>query len=189
MTHRLAFSSRHLLDRVEEESFLLRCPDFTDPFVWREAVLRVWPPCEIFGRQDVGGVRTELGVTSATTLGLGAAGLKSLILAMLPGSAGVAGYIGAPALLTIKNALFQSANDAAAEAEQRSVISGLLGLARSFGLVIGATAMGALHAAACTTSAATGLHVKFAAAAAAALACMVHLCRIRSAARLTDVAP
>ena len=34
----LVVQSRHLVDRISDESIWLRSPDFADVFVWREAV-------------------------------------------------------------------------------------------------------------------------------------------------------
>lgn len=157
------------------------------------AVMSVGPTVAALAGVPSGRLVGRMGATSAITLGLSAAGLGSLTLAMLPENAGIGGYVAAVAILTAGYALFQSANNtavmAAAKAEERGVISGLLGLARSLGLVTGASAMGALYATASVASAATGLHVTFAAASVLlVIAVFVHLNEIRSAARAGDVA-
>lgn len=90
-----------------------------------------------------------------------AAGLATMVagaaaLAFLPALVGVAGYIAAMAVLTPAYQLFQAANNTAVMAEvpqdRRGVVSGLLSLSRNLGLVTGASAMGAVFAAASSTS-------------------------------------
>ncbi len=100
-----------------------------------------------------------------------------LALAVLPGLAGVAGYIAAIALLTPGYQLFQAANNTAVmtdvAADRRGVVSGLLNLSRNLGLVTGASVMGAVFASATAAAdiataapaaVATGMQVTFAVA-------------------------
>lgn len=74
-------------------------------------------------------------------------------LSALPMRFGVAGYLTAIAILTPGYQLFQAANNSAvmidAPADQRGVMSGMLGLSRNLGLITGASVMGAVfsHAA------------------------------------------
>jgi len=68
MTHPMAgeialvVQSRHLVDRVEDESIRLRCPDLADVFVGREPAERLQSACEIAGWQEVGEVFSQLSV-------------------------------------------------------------------------------------------------------------------------------
>ncbi|WP_428696812.1 MFS transporter [Stappia sp.] len=93
---------------------------------------------------DAWGTRPVLG----TGLGLLAAGAFSL--SVLPGLIGVAGYVLAVAVLTPGYQLFQAANNTAVMADvagdRRGVVSGLLSLSRNIGLILGASAMGAVFA-------------------------------------------
>jgi MFS family permease len=72
---------------------------------------------------------------------LGMAG-GALLLALLPTSLGVAGYVSGIAVLTAGYGLFQTANNTAVmadiAADQRGLVSGLLNLARNLGLDSGA---------------------------------------------------
>lgn len=93
----------------------------------------------------------------------------TLAMTILPGQFGVPGYVGSLVIITSGYALFQAANNTAlmagAAKDQRGVTSALLALGRNVGLIIGASAMGALFAAG-SNSGGTGLQVVFAAAAA-----------------------
>ncbi|WP_326537545.1 MFS transporter [Pseudorhodoferax sp.] len=84
--------------------------------------------------------------------GLGAMVAAALLLSTAPVGWDVAGYVLPLALLTAGYALFQAANNTAvmarAGASQRGVVSGLLNLSRNLGLVTGASALGAVFAAA-----------------------------------------
>lgn len=72
------------------------------------------------------------------------------LLSVLPGWAGVGGYLLAVAVLTPGYQLFQAANNTAALADvppaMRGAVSGLLGLSRNIGLILGTLLMGALFA-------------------------------------------
>jgi hypothetical protein len=74
----------------------------------------------------------------------------SVILPMVPMRFGVAGYITPLVIITAGYALFQAANNTAVmadlRADQRGVISGMLNLSRSLGLITGASVMGAVFA-------------------------------------------
>lgn len=84
----------------------------------------------------------------ATGLAMLAAGC--LCLSLLPGQFGVAGYIAAILVLTPGYQLFQAANNTAVLADvaedERGFVSGLIGLSRNLGLVLGASAMSAVFA-------------------------------------------
>lgn len=84
----------------------------------------------------------------ATGLAMQAAGC--LCLSLLPDRLGVMGYVVAILILTPGYQLFQAANNTDALADvakdQRGAVSGLLGLSRNLGLVLGASAMSAVFA-------------------------------------------
>ncbi|WP_236687573.1 MFS transporter [Chromobacterium subtsugae] len=108
----------------------------------------------------------------------------TLLLALLPSSLGIFGYLCPMGMTTAGYALFQAANNTAlmanAGAARRGVAAGMLSLSRNLGLITGAAALGAVFAAASAHSgagpeeaAAAGMRATFAAAAllvAAALA-------------------
>lgn len=92
-------------------------------------------------------------MTRAGLLGLGAG---ALLLAALPATLGLAGYLPGLALITASYALFQAANNSAVmiglPPGQRGVISGLLNLSRNLGLITGASVLGAVFALGAGTS-------------------------------------
>jgi MFS family permease len=126
-----------------------------------------------------GRLADRLGPQQVATIGLlGIAGGATL-LAALPASLGVGGYVAPIVVVTVSYALFQTANNTAVmrdvSAEQRGTVSGVLNLSRNLGLNTGASVMGAVfaHASKATgvaTSApaavATGMRVTYAVAAA-----------------------
>lgn len=91
------------------------------------------------------------GASCVGRIGLACAAAGCALLALLPASTGVAGYVIPLAVLTSGYALFQAANNsavmAACDASQRGAVSGLLTLSRNLGLLGGASAMGMLFAA------------------------------------------
>jgi EmrB/QacA subfamily drug resistance transporter len=102
----------------------------------------------------------------------------SAMLAMVPATFGIPGYIAPMILITASYALFQAANNTAVmtdiRPDQRGVISGMLNLSRNLGLITGAAVMGAVFALASGTAdiatarpeaVATGMRVTFAVAA------------------------
>ena len=98
-----------------------------------------------------GRIADRLGVRPMILAGLGAMVLGCLMLALLPASLGLGGYLAPIVVITLGYATFQTANNTAVMsevgAEQRGVISGLLNLSRNLGLITGASLMGALFAA------------------------------------------
>jgi len=126
-----------------------------------------------------GRVVDRFGAQGMTAAGLVAMAAGALLLAAMPSSYGVPGYVGAIVVLTAGYALFQAANNTAVmtgvSADRRGVVSGLLNLSRSLGLITGASAMGAIFAFASASAdvttaspeaVASGMRVTFAAAAA-----------------------
>lgn len=73
-------------------------------------------------------------------------------LSLVPASLGIPGYVIPLVILTAGYALFQVANNTAVmagvAADQRGLVSGMIGLSRNLGLVTGAAALGAVFAAA-----------------------------------------
>lgn len=96
------------------------------------------------------------GSRPAVSLGLAILAAGALGFALLPERLGLTGYILAVALLTPGYQLFQSGNTTAtladAPPEARGIISGLLGLSRNLGLVLGAWGLGAVFSAAAGTA-------------------------------------
>ena len=126
-----------------------------------------------------GRVVDRFGAQGMTIAGLLAMAAGAALLAMMPAAFGVPAYVGAIVVLTAGYALFQAANNTAVMtgvgADKRGVVSGLLNLSRSLGLITGASAMGAVFAVASSSAdvataspaaVATGMRVTFAVAAA-----------------------
>ena len=80
--------------------------------------------------------------------GLAEMAIGALLLALLPGIAGVAGYIAALAVLTPGYQLFLAANNTAVMTgvadDRRGIVSGTLSLSRNLGFIAGASLMGAV---------------------------------------------
>jgi EmrB/QacA subfamily drug resistance transporter len=97
-----------------------------------------------------GRVVDRLGAHRMTIAGLIGMAAGASIMAMLPASFGVPGYVVPLVVITAGYALFQAANNTAVMAEtppdQRGVGSGLLNLSRNLGLITGASVMGAVFA-------------------------------------------
>ncbi|SDZ65977.1 MFS transporter [Pseudomonas sp. NFIX28] len=97
-----------------------------------------------------GRIADRLGARPMILAGLGTLALGCLLLAWLPASLGIGGYLAAMVVITLGYATFQTANNTAVmsevDAPQRGVISGLLNLSRNLGLITGASLMGAVFA-------------------------------------------
>ena len=119
-------------------------------------VMSVGPAISIFGGVPSGRAVDTLGAERVLTIGLSLLGGGAVLLSFLPQSIGVAGYVVAICVLTPGYQLFQAANNTAVMADvprdQRGGVSGLLSLSRNIGLVLGASAMGAIFAASVGTS-------------------------------------
>ncbi|HEV7319016.1 MAG TPA: MFS transporter [Ensifer sp.] len=113
-------------------------------------VMSIGPVISAFGGVVAGWIVDRLGAPSVVAVGLVAMVAGCFALALLPGIAGVVGYIVAIAMLTPGYQLFQAANNTAVmadvAADRRGVVSGLLNLSRNLGLVTGASVMGAVFA-------------------------------------------
>jgi MFS family permease len=97
-----------------------------------------------------GRLADAIGAPRTTLVGLMGIAAGSLMLATLPASLGLPGYLGPIAIMTAGYGLFQTANNtvvmSGAGAALRGVTSGLLNLSRNLGLVTGAAVMGAVFA-------------------------------------------
>jgi MFS family permease len=140
-------------------------------------VLSVGPLVAALTGVPAGRIADRFGARRMTIAGLIGIAAGSFILAMLPATLGIPGYIGPIVLITGGYALFQTANNTAVMSdvapEQRGVISGMLNLSRNLGLVTGASAMGAVFAFAASAvditmtkpeAIATGMRITFAVA-------------------------
>jgi len=120
-------------------------------------VLSAGPLVSALTGAPAGRLVDRLGAIRMTFIGLLGMLGGAAALASLPARLGIAGYVGPVVVMTAGYATFQAANNTAlmsrVDAAQRGVASGMLSLARNLGLITGASAMGAVFAAA--TGAAT----------------------------------
>lgn len=120
-------------------------------------VMSVGPLISIVSGVPSGQLVDTWGSRRVLVMGLLLLAAGSGLLALLPNAIGMAGYILAIIILTPGYQLFQAANNTAALAQtpsqQQGTVSGLLGLSRNLGLIVGASAMGAVFAAAVGTDA------------------------------------
>ncbi len=155
-------------------------------------VLTVGPLVAALTGAPAGRLVDRFGAPRTILVGLGGMAAGSVLLASLPASLGIAGYVVPLALLTAAYALFQAANNTAVMADvgpdQRGVVSGLLSLSRNLGLVSGASVMGAVFAfassavdvaAAPPAAVATGMRVTFAVAAMLIVVAVLQVARQR----------
>ena len=140
-------------------------------------VMLVGPVVVALSGVPAGRMVDRVGAGRMTILGLIALAAGSVLLAMLPATLGVPGYILPIVVVTLGYAVFQTANNTAVmkdvRQDQRGVISGMLNLSRNLGLITGASVMGAVFALAAGTSdiaaarpedVATGMRTTFAVA-------------------------
>lgn len=163
-------------------------------------VLSTGPLVAALTAAPAGRLADRLGTRIVTLGGLGGMMLGALALSLPPVMAGIPGYVCPLVVLTASYSLFQTANNTAvmagSGADERGAISGLLNLSRNLGLVTGASAMGAVFAAAAATAdiagargdgVATGLRTTFAVAAALVLVALVMaIVALPPTQRLTD---
>jgi Na+/melibiose symporter-like transporter len=137
-------------------------------------VLSVGPFCAALTGVSAGRLADRLGAQRMTRAGLAGIATGTILLSVLPATLGILGYVLPLIVMTVGYALFQTANNTAVmadiDADQRGIVSGLLNLSRNLGLITGASAMGAVFAAAAdiTTApadaVARGMRVTFAVA-------------------------
>jgi len=141
-------------------------------------VLSVGPLVAALSGVPSGRLVDRLGAGRMVTVGLIGMAAGSFILALLPATLGIAGYISPIVVITAGYALFQAANNTAVMADvrpdRRGVVSGMLNLSRNLGLITGASVMGAVFALGSGTTdittahpvaVAAGMRITFAAAA------------------------
>jgi MFS family permease len=113
-------------------------------------VMAAGPAISIMSGVPSGRLVDRWGSARVIALGLVLLASGAVVMAVLPGRAGVAGYLLAILVLTPGYQLFQAANNTAVLAdiarERRGTVSGLLSLSRNIGLIAGASAMGAVFA-------------------------------------------
>ncbi|MBN2977926.1 MFS transporter [Pseudomonas lactucae] len=139
---------------------------------WMGLAMAVGPCVAALTGVPAGRLTDRLGSQRMTRAGLGILLCGALLLSL---ASGLIVYLGALMVLTTGYSLFQAANNTAVmsevEASRRGTVSGLLNLSRNLGLILGASALGAvfawvtpdvIHAA--PQSVANGLHTTFAAA-------------------------
>ena len=152
------------------------------------------PLVAAFAGVPAGRMVDRLGTSPTTCAGAGGVAVGSALLALLPTSLGVAGYLLSMALMTAGYALFQAANNTAVmtgvDPAERGLMSGLVNLSRNLGLITGASLMGALFAlatgqlgSASPVAVASGMRLTFAAGALLALAALAIALSGRSVSR------
>lgn len=113
-------------------------------------VMSVGPGVAALAGVPAGRLVDRLGAQGVAVAGLAGVVAGALLMTVLPGISGVAGYVASLATITAGYALFQAAGNTAvmngAAADRRGLVSALLSLARNLGLVTGASLMGALFA-------------------------------------------
>lgn len=138
-------------------------------------VMSVGPCLSILSGFLAGRLVDYFGPRMMVLMGLAQMTIGATCLALLPPIFGVAGYLLSLALLSPGYQMFLAANGTAvmlgADSEARGLISGALNLSRNLGLIIGASAMGAIFSAA--TGATAGLRSTFLVAALLVLAAIV----------------
>jgi len=119
-------------------------------------VMSVGPILSALSGVPAGRIVDRFGASSMVLVGLMLVATGSFALSQLPELIGVVGYIAALALLTPGYQLFQAANNTAvvlsASDDEQGVVSGMLGLSRNLGLIMGSSAMGAIFVMASGTS-------------------------------------
>jgi EmrB/QacA subfamily drug resistance transporter len=141
-------------------------------------VLSAGPLVAALSGVPAGRIVDRLGAQPMTTFGLVGIASGCAVLAMMPITFGIAGYVAPMIVITSSYALFQAANNTVimtdVRAEERGVVSGVLSLSRNLGLITGASLMGAVFALATRASdithanpgaVASGMRTTFAAAA------------------------
>jgi MFS family permease len=142
--------------------------------------MSVGPAIAALAGVPAGRLVDRLGASAVTFAGLAVVMLGSCLMTVLPGAAGVGGYVASLGLITAGYALFQAANNTTvmngAARDRRGVTAALLALFRNLGLITGASAIGGLFAlgsrgvamAGLGPGSEAGMQVAFAAAAALA---------------------
>lgn len=158
-------------------------------------VVSIGPAVVAVAGVPAGRLADRFGAPRMALAGLTAIAAGCFALAALPASFAVIGYAVPLVVTTAGYALFQTANNTVVmrdvAPERRGTVSGLLNLSRNLGLVTGASAMGAVFAAASggdmtaasAESMAAGMHVAFAVAGGLSVAAIVAAMFNRSSAQ------
>ena len=113
-------------------------------------VMSVGPAVVALSGVPAGRLVDHLGTTRLAMPALAAMLGGALLLAVIPASAGILGYLAGIVVTTLGYALFQTANTTAVmqdvPPDQRGARSGLLNLSRNLGLITGASVLGAVFA-------------------------------------------
>ena len=113
-------------------------------------VMAIGPVISIVSGVPSGRLVDSWGSGRVIAIGLALLAAGAVLLAILPNRIGVTGYVLSIIVLTPGYQLFQAANNTAAltdiSKDRRGVVSGLLSLSRSIGLIAGASLMGAVFA-------------------------------------------
>ncbi|CRM06211.1 MFS transporter [Pseudomonas sp. 58 R 12] len=136
---------------------------------WMGLAMAVGPCIAAVTGVPAGRLTDRLGSRRMTLAGLGVLACGALLLSF---TSGLFMYLGALVILTTGYSLFQAANNTAVmkdvQPANRGTVSGLLNLSRNLGLIVGASALGAVFAwatpevtHATAQSVANGLHVTF----------------------------
>ncbi|ARB27572.1 MFS transporter [Pseudomonas tolaasii] len=136
---------------------------------WMGLAMAVGPCVAALTGVPAGRLTDRLGSQRMTLAGLSVMATGALLLSL---ASGLVAYLASLVILTAGYSLFQAANNTAVMSDvqpaRRGTISGLLNLSRNLGLIVGASALGAVFAWACpdVTQAtppdvANGLHVTF----------------------------
>jgi EmrB/QacA subfamily drug resistance transporter len=120
------------------------------------AIMSVGPVVGMAGGVVAGRIVDRSGARSMVLVGLAAMAAGAALMSILPSALGPAGYVGAMLVLSPGYVLFQAANSTTVmmnvPADRRGVVSGMLSLSRNLGLIVGASAMGAVFACGSGTS-------------------------------------
>lgn len=172
-------------------------------------VLSAGPLVAAISGMPAGRLVDAFGAPRMILIGLVVTAAGCFMLAVLPATLGIAGYVAPIAVVTAGYALFQAANNTGVMAEirpdQRGVVSGMLNLSRNLGLLTGASAMGAVFALASAAAdipgarpqaVAAGMRITFAVAAMVVVSAMaiavgsrVQAPRLGGVDRLDDMPP
>ncbi|HRH46252.1 MAG TPA: MFS transporter, partial [Pyrinomonadaceae bacterium] len=113
-------------------------------------IMSIGPLAVVLTGIPIGHLVDKLGEKRLTILGLINILVGSFLLAIIPASLGIIGYVVPIIVITVGYAIFQTANNTFVmkdvQPDQRGVISGLLNLSRNLGLITGTTLMGAVFA-------------------------------------------
>lgn len=111
-------------------------------------VMSIGPIVAALTGVPAGRIVDSIGSRKVIVIGLVSMATGSFLLSLISASSGVVGYILPLSIITMGYSLFQTSNNTqimtAVGAEVRGVISGILNLSRNFGLITGASAMGAI---------------------------------------------